>query len=244
MAEKYGFFDAMMINGEADRVYSADDVNQIFSGILSNGVIRMYKNALKVTAGGDFTVNVDTGKAIVNEHWYINTAIKTLELTSGHATMSRYTSVVLRFSRSDRSVTLATIDGESSSDTPSIPELTQNDDIYEIRLANILIDAGATTITSDKITDEREYAGGIVDTPAINYRRYEHTVEGTFSQRFFDIPDSYNYTPNTILEVYVDGVLSPTSTYTIQINEVEGNYMVVFNNFIDLNKELSFVMIN
>lgn len=242
MAERYGFFDAVMTNGTPDRIYSADDVNNIFKGVLSDGVFRLYENALHVTAGTGLSINVDTGKAIIKDHWYINTTVKNMVLNTAHATFKRYTSVVLRYNRVTRSVTLALINGDAAS-SPSLPKLTQNNDIYEFKLADILVNAGATSLTDDNITDTREYSGGIVDVPDVNYRRYSETTS-TDNRRYFDIPDEYALTPNTFLQVYSAGVLCPVSDYKLQINEVEGNMMVVFNTGRANGTTVDFIMIN
>lgn len=40
---KYGFFDAVTAdNGQPDRIYSSDDVNSFFDGVLSEGVFERY----------------------------------------------------------------------------------------------------------------------------------------------------------------------------------------------------------
>lgn len=243
MAEKSGFFDAIVTNGVADRVYSADDINQIFDGLLSDGVFRLYQNALQVTAGDGLRVNVNTGKAIVNKHWYINTTVKNVAISTAHATLDRYSSVVLRYSRTNRSVILDVINAEPSS-SPALPVLTKNNDVHEIRLANVLVKAGVTSLSDTDITDARQYAGGLVDSPALAYRRYTLKVTDHDIQRYFDIPDTYNLTVNTYLSVYADGVLCSESDYSLMINEVEGNMMVVFTTGKPINTVMEFIMIN
>nr|DAJ81914.1 MAG TPA: Receptor Binding Protein [Caudoviricetes sp.] len=242
MAEKSGFFDAKMTSGEPDRIYSADDINNIFAGLLSDGVFRYYKNALLVSPAAGLSVNVDTGKAIVNNHWYINTTIKPLELSTAHATMPRYSSVVIRYTRSDRSVALAVVDGDPAN-TPNVPELMQTDDIYEIRLADILVEAGAMSIT-DKVTDRRSYCSGIVDSPEVDYRRYEYVVSSAAGETTIEVPGSYKLTINSNLKVYCNGLLCNSSEYTLLPNESTGNYMVVFNSAKYKGAELVFVIID
>lgn len=244
MSERYGFFDAKMVNGTPDRVYSADDVNHIFSGILSEGVVRFYGEALYVSAGTAMNVSVDTGKAIIKDHWYVNDTIVNLTIEPAHATLNRYSSVVLRYKSSTRSINLAIINGTPAS-VPTIPVLTQNDEVYEIRLANVLIKAGVTTMTNAPIVDARVYSQGIVDAPDINYRRYDVTQSAyTSGQRNFDIPESYGLTRNTKLEVYCNGLLCKPNEYELQVNEISGKYMVVFRVARTINSQLSFVMIN
>ena len=243
MAEEYGFFDAVVTNGAPDRIYSADDVNNIFKGLLSDGVFRMYENALRVSAGSGLSVDVDTGKAIVRDHWYLNTTIKNLTLLPAHATQDRYSSVVLRYDRGARSVTLAVIDGEPASN-PAVPELTRNNDVYEIRLVNVYVAAGSAYLSDANITDARQYTGGIVDVPEVAYRRYTYTVASASGERYIDIPQEYSLTPNTILEVYAAGALCQRDQYSLQINETEGNYMIAFKEQKAKGTVLDFTMIN
>lgn len=242
--EKYGFFDAIVNNGTPDRVYCSDDVNNIFKGMLSDGVFRMYENALNVAVADGLSINVETGKALVKGHWYINTTVLNLPITTAHATLPRISSIVLRYSRLDRVVKIATVDGIPSV-APLAPDLIQNNDIYELRLYDVYIEAGATGLSNTNITDSRTYAKGIVDTPTINYRRYD-TVQTKYAsgQCYFEIPASYNFTPATILQVYSNGLLCQQTDYTIQVNEVQGTYIIVFNVARELNTQLSFIMIN
>lgn len=242
--EKYGFFDAIVNNGMPDRVYCSEDVNNIFKGMLSDGVFRMYENALNVAVADGLSINVETGKALVKGHWYINTTVLNLPITTAHATLPRISSIVLRYSRLDRVVKIVTIDGIPSA-APLVPDLTQNNDIYELRLYDVYIKAGATSLSNTNITDSRTYAKGIVDTPTINYRRYDTVQTGYASgQSYFEIPASYNFTPATILQVYSNGLLCQPTDYTIQVNEVQGTYIIVFNVARELNCVLSFIMIN
>lgn len=244
MAQKYGFFNATMKEGKADRVYSADDVNSFFEGILSDGVFKQVLNALVVMAGTGLSVEVNTGKAMVNSHWYINDAVTTITLNPAHATLNRYTAIVVRFDKSKRVIELGTVDS-GYADTPALPTLEQTEDIHELLLANVYVKAGATTISTNNIIDARTYVTGLVDPTPLDYRRYDYTVtDYEAGQSYFDIPLDYNLTLNSNLQVYVNGLMCSQSEYSLQVNEVEGNYMVVFNTKKALGSELSFIIIN
>lgn len=243
MAEKYGFFDAIVTNGVADRAYTADDINEIFSGVLSNGVVRNYTNALSVSSGSGMSVNVNTGKAIVNNHWYVNESVKNVTINTAHPTLNRYTRIIVRFTQASRTIGIVAVDGTPAA-TPVEPSLTQTDDVYEIPLALVYVGAGVTSITSNNITDNRSYVAGLTDPTPLNFRMYNYTQENAGGQTNFDLPVSYNYTPDTKLMVYNNGLLCQESEYTIQINEVEGNYMVVFPTARVLGTEMSFIMLN
>lgn len=246
MAQRYGFFNAVMENGKADRTYKADDINDFFKGILSDGVFKSVDNALLVSRGEATTlsVNVNTGKALVAGHWYYNDTIVNLPINSAHPISNRYTTIVLRYDKSKRNITLATVDGVPS-ETPVPATLTQTEDVYELALADVLIQAGATNIAWAEVTDVRTYVAGLVDPVELGYRRYDYTVtDYEAGQSYFDIPLSYNLNLNTVLQVYCNGLLCMPTEYYLMVNEVEGNYMVVFNTKRAKGSELSFIMFN
>ena len=241
---RYGFFNAVMNNGKADRLYTADDINDFFKGVLNDGVFRgVYENLL-VTIGGAMTVMVYRGKAMINQHWFINDHQLNMNINSAHATLNRYTAVVLRYNKAERTVELGVVDG-ANAQTPELPTLTQTEELYEIALAYVYVGAGVTSITADKITDARSYVQGLVDPVPLSYRRYDYKVtDYETGQSYFDIPHSYNLNLDTNLLVYCNGLLCMPTEYDLQVNEVEGNYMVVFKTKRAKDSELSFVMFN
>lgn len=241
---RYGFFNAVMNNGKADRLYTADDINDFFRGVLSDGVFRGVFENLLVALGGAMSVMVYRGKAMVNQHWFINEHQTNISINSAHATLNRYSSVVVRYDKSKRTVELGVVDG-ANAQTPVIPTLTQTEDVYEIALAHVYVGAGVTSITADNITDARSYVMGLVDPVPLNYRRYDYKVADYESgQSYFDIPLSYGLNLDTNLMVYCNGLLCMPTEYYLMVNEIEGNYMVVFNTKRAQGSELSFIMIN
>ena len=65
MAITYGYFNS--VNG--DRTYNADQMSEYFDGLVSNGVYESVGGALQVTAGSGMTVNVASGRGIINCKW-------------------------------------------------------------------------------------------------------------------------------------------------------------------------------
>lgn len=240
MAEKYGFFDSRLIDNIPDRMYSADDVNEIFKGIISDGVVRGYMNSLKVTPAGGMAIKVETGKAFVNDHYYINTEMTTLEVDAAHATLPRVSSVVLRFDRGNRTVKLAILNGTPAV-SPIAPELAKTINCYELKLYDIKIGAGTTVIAADAITDKRTYAGGLVDSPNVNTRRYDTT--NSSDRKEFAIPSNLRYSTNSFEQLYINGLLCKKSEYSIRANDEVGGYKIVFNNTIKKGADLTLILI-
>ena len=145
-----GFFNSV---GD-DRPYNADQMSKYFKGIITNGVLMGVGGAMQVTAGSGMTVNIASGRAFLESRWVELDDTETLTITAAHATLSRYTTVVVRLSMEDREITLDTIDGTPAS-SPVPPSLIQTDDVLELGLANVLILPGATTIQQQYIVDTR-----------------------------------------------------------------------------------------
>lgn len=65
MPVTYGFFNSV----EGDRRYDADQMSNYFKGLISNGVYEGVGSALQVLAGTGMSVNVQTGRAIIDCKW-------------------------------------------------------------------------------------------------------------------------------------------------------------------------------
>lgn len=150
MAITYGFFNSS--NG--DRKYNADQMSEYFDGLVSNGVFENVGDALHVTVGGGMTVNVGTGRAIIECKWIKNSADFGLTISSSHPTYNRWDAVVIRLSYTNRSIEITTKSGTAASD-PVKPSMQRDSTMYEICLAYVYIAAGTTALTQANITDMR-----------------------------------------------------------------------------------------
>ena len=146
----YGFFNSL--NG--DRVYNADQMSSMFEGLITDGVFESVGNKLQVTAGSGMNVNVDTGRAFLEDRWCRNDAIVSVTINAANVTLPRWTAVVLRKNVTNRNIVLATVDGEAA-ETPEKPSITRSGDVYELCLAYVYVEASATAITQADITDTR-----------------------------------------------------------------------------------------
>lgn len=150
MAITYGFFNSL----NSDRVYNADQMSEYFKGIVSDGVYESVGNALQVQAGSGMNVNIQTGRALIDCKWLDNDAVATIAISTAHPTLDRYTAVVVRLDRTNRLMSLTTIDGTPSSN-PSKPNPTRTAQITDLVLAYVKVKKGVTQITSSAITDMR-----------------------------------------------------------------------------------------
>ena len=145
MAENSGFFDAHLVNGEYDRVYLAESFAKYFASFIGNGIFGGKSNELmvkqKVTA--DMSVRVSSGQGWINGYWYENSDELSLAIDTADGVLN-----------SERVIRLTVKKGTSAT-SPSAPTIQRSADLYELKLAQVYIKAGATKITQADITDTR-----------------------------------------------------------------------------------------
>ena len=148
MAIRYGYFNSV----DGDRKYNAEDMTMYFKGLVSDGVFQTIGSMFVVTAGTGLTVNVGTGRALVNMHWVENTAITSLDLGVGSVSADTYKIIVLRCDLTDsvRSVALMVRSMEDES-----VRLVNTEYITELCLARIRIRKNSSTISQSDIRDYR-----------------------------------------------------------------------------------------
>lgn len=170
MALTSAFFDAKLVEDEYDRVYSAESFAEYFASFIANGVFPNPATNLQVVANvpGDMTVRVKSGLGWINGYYCKNDGDYQLTLSPANGTLPRIDAVVLRWGRSNRSISLEVKTGVAAS-SPSAPSLERSADNYELMLASIHVVAGATSIAQANITDKRPdstvcgWVKGVVD---------------------------------------------------------------------------------
>lgn len=110
---------------------------------------------ITLKTGGAVLIRTDATSAGPRGYLYSNTAAQTLTCNVADGVAGRIDAVVLRWSRTARSVTAAIVTGTPSV-TPTAPAPTRTADIWELCLAQISVAAGTTEITAAQITDTRE----------------------------------------------------------------------------------------
>lgn len=152
MAELSRFFNSI----DHDRQYSAADWAAFFATFIGNGVMPLPSNQLKVSAGSGsgLSLSVAPGNAFVNGYSYQLTEALEKTLSTADGSNPRKDRVVVRFSRSDRSIYVAVKTGTAAA-TPTAPALNQSGDTYELSLATITVARGATSISASAIQDDR-----------------------------------------------------------------------------------------
>lgn len=160
MTLTYGFYDSV----SSDRLYNAKQFGSIFDGIIADGVVENYGNALVVHANSPESMHVVVydGRAWFDHTWTFNDATITLAIAASDPTYNRIDTVYLEVNESAgvRANSIAVATGTPSA-SPVPPTLTQTSTVHQYPLADVSVLSGATVIWEVRITDRR----GTVDCP-------------------------------------------------------------------------------
>ena len=152
MAVTYGFYDS----NSGDRKYNAEQMGSIFDGIISDGVYANIGNIFQVRSSSPLSmiIKVDTGRAWLNHTWTLNDSILNLTVSAAHTSLNRIDTVIIEVNGTTRVNGFLIVQGTPSSN-PQPPTLTQNPagKIWRYPLADILVNAGVTTISQANITN-------------------------------------------------------------------------------------------
>jgi hypothetical protein len=159
--EKSGFFNS----SDGDRIYAAADFAEYFGNLVSNGIFYLSADNLKVVSNVEMVVAVNAGGAFINGYNYRNTANFDLQIFASDSANPRIDRVVLRLDMSAREIILAALTGSPSA-SPTAPNLTRNENMWELGLATVFVGANVTEITAENITDTRLNQGvcGLVNS--------------------------------------------------------------------------------
>ena len=238
MAQRSGFFNALKNAGVYDRTYNAQDFRDFTAVVISNGVLRSARDDLKVTANG-LNLSVGIGWGFINGGYYRNTTPYALPAVQPPTGGSRIDRVVLRFDDTitTRNITIQYVQGTAAT-SPVAPSLTRTDTIYELCLAQITVQANATSLNVVDTRSDADLCGWVYSTSGDNsfftsldnqfdtwfeekkntlasvtlFKRYkwETTLGSATDTITFNIPQ---YDADTcFIEVYVNGILSDDYT--------------------------------
>ncbi|TSI19880.1 hypothetical protein FOT98_08785 [Bacillus sp. HY001] len=157
MAEESSFFDSLIgSNGKLDREYNAEQYATYFKQFLTSGIY--HKNnkpsLLVLEQPNELKTKVEAGAAYVEGYMYRNTDNIILTHAAAHSTNPRIDRIVVRLDRAESSRYIKVMVKQGTpATTPVPPALTRNNIVYELSLAQVLINAASTKV--NKITDER-----------------------------------------------------------------------------------------
>ena len=179
-------------------------------------------NELEVFADSTgMQVKVRSGQALVRGHYYQNTAEVALSLEAADLTNPRVDTVVVELDPSANSIVLEVVTGTPDASPTPEPVVQTDAGVYQIKLAEIAVAAGATTITAGNVTDTRFYIedfSGSVPGSAITGEITTATIDG---DRLFNEIDSATIPGANVTGLTLSHVTDVTATAT-EVNKLDG----------------------
>jgi len=189
---------------------------------IGEGVKRGALNELEVFADSTgMQVKVRSGQALVRGHYYQNTAEVALSLEAADLTNPRVDTVVVELDPSANSIVLEVVTGTPDASPTPEPVVQTDAGVYQIKLAEIAVAAGATTITAGNVTDTRFYIedfSGSVPGSAITGEITTATIDG---DRLFNEIDSATIPGANVTGLTLSHVTDVTATAT-EVNKLDG----------------------
>lgn len=135
---------------EHDRTLTSNDLALFFSGRQTDGVSK----GLVVKAYSGMTVQLEDGFASIKGRNFASVTDDdgptTIDCGVASGSYPKYVSVFLRMTITERTVAPIVKDGTPAAD-PVRPAIQRDANVYELRLADILVPKGVTAITQDMI---------------------------------------------------------------------------------------------
>jgi hypothetical protein len=136
-------------------ILNASQWSKMASNWLGSGVIKGALNSLQVYADSTgMQVKVKSGQAFVKGHFFESDSEVTLPIGVSDPSLARIDRVIVRVDWTANTLQLAVLQGVAST-VPSVPALTQNTSRWEIPLAQINLIANVSSISADRVTDDR-----------------------------------------------------------------------------------------
>jgi len=140
--------------GERDRLYDAADWRDNFALFIGNGVFPNPSNQLRVEAVGGKVLRLRAGNGWVSGGSFVLRRDFEFSLAPAHLTLPRRDVVILRHDVITRKTLPLYIPGVPAS-APQPPVLVRTDDMFDLRLCEIMVGANAQAITQANILDTR-----------------------------------------------------------------------------------------
>lgn len=213
-----GFYDSI----DQDRLYTAAQMNMPYKRLISEGVFATPAGTastdFQVLAVSERNVKVCAGNAILGEKWVESNADQPITIGGNTTGNPRIDSIILRVDRNntERKASIIYRTGEAAA-SPTAPALNTGANIYELRLADILVASGTNTISQSAITDQR----GSAECPWITSLIYQVDTSTLFEQyqaaqeeQFETFETNWENFIDTLDRQETSGVTATTGTVT------------------------------
>ena len=234
MAETSGFFQAEWDNeltnpiteeetGYWDRSYVAQQFADYFKLFVGNGVFASPTNQLKVIPSNRLSVIVTAGWAFINGMWYHNDSNKEITISENNTSNSRTDSIKVRYSNALRTITVLGFTGDTS--------VTQGTNLYDLKIAEVVVPPSATIILASNITDTRPdesvcgFVRGLmeIETTADLFAQYT----AAFNEWFDEMKDQLSTDAAGHLQTEIDDINDDLNTINQTINNLGTTYQTL-----------------
>lgn len=205
MAFTYGFYNSL----KGDRRYNAEQMSEIFDGILIDGIIPSIGQLFVVkTASNRMQITVGTGRAWFDHTWSKNDAVLLLIVPPCDVTRPRYDAVVLEVNHNERVNSIKIVKGVPAVN-PLKPTLVNEDKVHQYPLAYILVRAGTSEIKAADIENTvgrspTPFATGVLETAPLD--DLWNQWKGEFTDWFDNIKAQLSGNIATNLQNQIDAV--------------------------------------
>lgn len=180
-----GFFNSVVgADGKSDRLYNAEQMSSIFSGLINDGVFASIGDTLVVKASSGNTVSVGTGKCWFNGTWTRNDDDLLIECDPSETLQTRIDAIIVQVNKTPakRDNYIMYKKGIASQSNPTKPTLTKSESENEYALCYITRKPGSTAITQADIenavgTDETPFVTSIVQVTSLDKLLGQWTAE-------------------------------------------------------------------
>lgn len=230
MADANGLF---WNSSNGDRTYNADSFSEWLGKFFTTGI---FNGELQVTPAGGMNVNVATGYAnIQGKVKFFDTATQ-FTVPTANSTYPRIDTIVVQADYTNRTISMEYVQGSYSGNNPTPQAPVRDTGIYQLVLAQIRVNAGATEVTTANITDTRANADlcgwvtGTVDHVAVS--QLTEQAQAEFAIWFDHMKDQLSEDAAGNLQLEVDtlaGSIAYVEHAIADIDHVKGSFVTIGN---------------
>lgn len=231
MAFTYGFYNYDANDAGDAKLYDAQQMSQIFDGIITDGVYAHVGDKFMVTAMLNGKVKVGSGRAWFNHTWNYNDNDLILDPLEKPTVNNRIDAVIIEVNsdRNSRTNTIKWKAGYDDTSSPERPKMAHSTNLNQYALAYVLrTPDDRNVILEDRITnavgtDETPYVTGVLETISASQ------ILSDFTAEFDSFLTSLQARCDEEIKKYSQQAAASAGTATTKANEASTSATSAFN---------------